>query len=99
MTVVVFVTSILSGCETPTLLADSEGKIWVFKTTCLRKLFCIPNLEHKTNDWVQSEVNIPVGSWEPLLATVKDGNLHWFGHATCQHSLTKSILQGTSEDG
>ena len=49
------VTSILLyGCGTWTLLADSEKKIQAFKTKCLRKFLCISYLEHKNNNWVQS---------------------------------------------
>ena len=45
------VTSILLyGCETMTLLADSEKRIQVFKTKCMRKHFCIPYLKHKTSN-------------------------------------------------
>ena len=37
------------------------------------------------------------GPQEPLLATVKKRKLAWFGHVTCHHSLSKTILQGTLE--
>ena len=37
-------------------------------------------LEHKTNDWVRSKVNLLVGPQKPLLATVKSRKLAWFGH-------------------
>ena len=48
-----FVTSILlCGCETWTLLADSEKRIHTFETKCLRKLLHVSYVEHKTNDWV-----------------------------------------------
>ena len=67
-----FVTSIcLYGCETWTLLADSEKRIQAFETKCLRKLLRIPYFEHKTNDWVWSKVGSFLGLQEPLLATVK----------------------------
>ena len=66
------VTSILLyGCETWTLLADSEERIQAFDTSCMRKSLRISYLENKTNDWVRSTLNILVGPQEPLLATVK----------------------------
>ena len=49
------VTSVLLyGCETWTLLADSDKNIQDFQTKCSRKHFRIFYLEHKTNDWVRS---------------------------------------------
>ena len=92
------VTSILLyGCKTWNLLADSEKRIQAIKTKCLRSL-CISCLEHKTNDWVQSETNFLVGPQEHL-ATVKKWKLAWFGHNTRHDSLSKTILQGTLEGG
>ena len=65
------VTSILFyGCETWTPLADSEKRIQAFETKCPRKLLRIFYLEHRTNDWVQSNVSFLVGPQEPLLTTV-----------------------------
>ena len=86
------VTSILLyGRGTWTLLADSEEGIQTFVTKCLRKLLRISYLEHKTNDWVRSEINFLVGPQEPLLATVKRWELAWFGHVTRHDSLSKNI--------
>ena len=62
---------LLYGCGTRIPLADSEKRIQAFETKCLRTLFCIFYLEHKTNYWVQSKVNFLAGSQEPLQATVK----------------------------
>ena len=62
--------TLLYGCETWTLLADSEKRIQAFETKCPRKLLRISYLEHRTNDWVQSNVSFLVGPQEPLLATV-----------------------------
>ena len=77
------VTSILfSGCETWTLLADSEKRIQDFETKCMRKRLRIFYLEHKTNDCVRNKINILVGPQEPLLAAVKRRKLAWFGHVT-----------------
>ena len=66
------VTSILLyGCETWTPLADSVKRIQAFETKCLRKLLRVFYLEHKTNNWVRSKINLLVGPQEPLLETVK----------------------------
>ena len=90
---------LLYGCETWTLLADSEKRIQTLETKCLRKLLPISYLERETNDWVQSKVNSLVGPQEPLLATVKRRKLAWIGHVTSHNSLSKTILLGTLEVG
>ena len=65
------VTSILFyGCETRTVLADSQKWMQVFETRCLRKFLCLSYSEHKTKNWVQSEINFFVDSQERLPATV-----------------------------
>ena len=65
----------------------------------MRKLLRISYSEHKTNNWVWSKINFRVGPQEPLLATVKRQELAWFGHVTHHNSLSKTVLQGTLEDG
>ena len=50
-------TNLVYGCETWTLLADSEKRIQAFETKCTRRLLRISYLEHKTNDWVRSKIN------------------------------------------
>ena len=66
------VTSILLyGCETMTLLADSEKRIQVFKTKCMRKPLHIFYLEHKTNNWVRSKINFLVGMPNAMTASPK----------------------------
>ena len=49
--------TLLYGCETWTLLADSEKRIQAFETKCLWELLHISYLEHKTNDWMRSNIN------------------------------------------
>lgn len=93
------VSILLYGCETWTLLADTEKKIQAFENKCLRKLLRISYLEHKTNEYVRSTVTSLVGPQEPLLATVKRRKLAWFGHVTRHNTLSKNILQGTLEGG
>ena len=75
-----FITPILLyGCETWTLLADSEKRIQAFETKCMRNLLRIPYLKHKTNNWMRSKTNFLVGPQEPLLATVKSWKVTRFG--------------------
>ena len=94
------VTSILLyNCEALTLLVDLEKRIQAFKTKCLRKLLPISYLERKTNEWVQRMINFLVSLQEPPLATVKRRKLTWFGHVANRNSLSKTICQGTLEDG
>ena len=69
---------LLSGCETWTLLADSEKMIQAFKTDQVPEETSLHFYqEHKTNDWVQSEINFFVGPQEPLLATLRRQKLAW----------------------
>ncbi|GFR90329.1 endonuclease-reverse transcriptase, partial [Elysia marginata] len=64
------VSSILTyGCETWTLLADTERRIQVFENKCLRKLIRISYKDHVTNESVRELVVAYVGPKEPLLAT------------------------------
>ncbi|GFR80155.1 endonuclease-reverse transcriptase [Elysia marginata] len=92
------VSSILTyGCETWTLLADTERRIQVFENKCLRKLLPISYKDQVTNESVREVVVAYVGPQEPLLATVKRRKLAWFGHVTRHDSLSKTILQGLVE--
>ncbi|GFS00135.1 endonuclease-reverse transcriptase [Elysia marginata] len=92
------VSSILTyGCETWTLLADTERRIQAFENKCLRKLLRISYKDHLTNESVRELVVAYVDPQEPLLATVKRRKLAWFGHVTRHDSLSKTILQGTVE--
>ena len=68
-------------------------------TQCMRKRLRIFYLEHKTNDWVRSKINLLVSPQERPPATVKRRKLAWFGHVTRPDSLSKTILQGTMEGG
>ena len=78
-------------------LLTLKKRIQAFETTCQRKLLLISDLEHKTNDWVQSNISFHVGIQELLLATVMRQKLAWFEHVMHHNSLSKTILQGTFE--
>ena len=90
---------LLYGCETWTLLAETERRIQAFETKSLRKFLPISYWEHKTNEYVQNKVKSLVGWQEPLLSTVKQWKLAWFGHVTWYDGLCKTVMQGTVEGG
>ena len=93
-----FVTAtLIYGCETWTLLADSEKRIQAVETKCMRKLLRISYFAHETNDWVRGEISSIVGPQERLLTTVERRKLAWFGHVERHDSLSKTILQGILE--
>ena len=89
--------SLLYGCETWTLLAETERRIQAFEFKCLRRLLRISYKEHRTNDFIRSTVDSMVGPQEPLLTTVRRRKLAWYGHTTRHDCLAKTILQGTLE--
>ena len=86
---------LLYGCETWTLLTETERRIQVFENKCLRKLLCTYYWEHKTNEYVQKKAKSLVGQQEPLLSTVKWWKLTWFGHVAWHDGLCKTVMQGT----
>ena len=80
---------LLYVCETGTLLPNLRKVSRHSKTKCPRELVCISCLEHKTNDWVRREINIPVSPQDLRLSSVTGRKLAWFGHATRHDSLSK----------
>ena len=70
-----------------------------FEMKCLRKFIRISYSEHKTNVWVQSEMNSLMGPQELLPTTVKRRKLAWFRHVTRQDSFYITILQVVLEEG
>ena len=91
------VSILLYGCETWTLMADTERRIQAFEMKCFRKLLRISYREHRTNVSVLNEIEDLVGAQEPLLGTIKRRKLAWFGHVTRHDGLCKTVLQGTVE--
>ena len=73
------------GCETWTLLADSEKGSRLSKPSAWKKLLRISYLEHRTNDWVRSKTNL---FWNLLWQLLRDGNLH---HSGMSHAKTTSL--------
>ena len=94
------VTSILFfGCETWTLLANSEKKGSRFQNQVREETSLYLILGAQDQRLVQSKINFLVAPQELLLATVKSQTLALFGHVTCHDSLSKTICHGTWEGG
>ena len=91
--------TLLYGCESWTMSAETTKKIQTFETKCFRRMLGITWQEKKTNDYVKSQVTSLDGPQEPLLAVIKRRKLTWFGHVTRHNTLPKTILQGTLEGG
>lgn len=80
------------------LLAETERKLQAFEAKCLRRMLCVSEKEHNSNEYIRSVIEKHVGPWELLLITIKRRKLAWFGHLTRHDSLSKTTLQGTVED-
>ena len=48
--------TLLYGCETSTLMADTEKRIHAFEIKCMRKSLRFSYLERKTNEFVRASV-------------------------------------------
>ena len=90
-------TLFIYGCESWTLTAETERHVQTFETRCFRRLLCIPQTEHKTNEYVRQQGDSLAGKQEPLSTTVKRRKLCWFGHITRHNTIANNILQGTLE--
>ena len=91
--------TLLYGCESWTMSAETTKKVQTFETKCFRRMLGITWQEKKTNEYVRSQVALLDGPQEPLLAIIKRRKLQWFGHVTRHNTLPKTILQGTLEGG
>ena len=91
--------TLLYGCESWTMSAETTKKVQTFETKCFRRMLGITWQEKKTNDYVRSQVTSLDGPQEPLLAVIKRRKMQWFSHVTRHDTLPKTILQGTLEGG
>ena len=91
--------TLLYGCESWTLTADSTKRIQAFKNKCYRRMLGISWMDRKTNEFVQRGIKVRAGQQENLLGIVKRRKLAWFGHFSRHNSLAKTVLQGTLEGG
>ena len=85
------------GFESWNLNANITEKMQAFENKSHRKLLCITYKEGKTNIVVKNKINTLIGTFEPLLQTIRRRKLKWFGHTSRHNSITKSILQGMVE--
>ena len=85
------------GCESWTLNANITMKMQAFENKSHRKLLCITYKEGKTNIFVKNKINTQIGTFEPLLQTIRRRKLKWFGHSSRHNSITKTNLQGMVE--
>ena len=90
---------VLYVCETWTITADIERKIYVMEMRCFRKLFGISYTDHITNEEVKTRTGNAIGPYENLLTSMKRRKLNWYGYVTRSSGLAKTILQGTVQGG
>ena len=91
--------TLLYGCESWTLTADSTKRIQAFENKCYRRMLGISWKDRKTNEFVQRGIKVRAGQQENLIMIVKRRKLAWFGHISRHNSLAKTVLQGTLEGG
>ena len=91
--------TLLYGCESWTLTAETTKKLQSFELRCYRRMLGISWKEHRTNDYVRTLVRALAGPQEPLLTIAKRRKLAWFGHVTRHCGIPKTVLQGTLEGG
>ena len=91
--------TLLYGCGSWTLTADSTKRIQAFENKCYRRMLGISWKDRKTSEFVQRGIKARVGQQENLLGIVKRRKLAWFGHISRHNSLAKTVLQGTLEGG
>ena len=91
--------TLLYGCESWTLTAETTKRIQTFENKCYRRMLGISWKDRKTNDSVHKEITARAGPQENLVGIVKRRKLAWFGHITRHDSLAKTVMQGTLEGG
>lgn len=74
--------TLLYGCESWTLTAETEWRIQSFENKCYRRMLHISYRETQTTDYVRQLVATPAREQEPLLSTV-----NWPGMVTSQGIL------------
>ena len=91
--------TLLYGCESWTITADTSKRIQAFENKCYRRILGISWKDHKTTDFVHNTVKARAGPQESLVGLVRRRKLAWFGHITRHNGLAKMVLQGTLEGG
>ena len=89
---------LLSGCETWTLLADSEKMIQAFKTDQVPEETSPHPLPGAQNEQLGAEQDQHLcGSTGTSSGNCQETKFAWFGHVTPRGSFSKTALQGTLE--
>ena len=65
-------------CESWTLTAELQRRIQAMEMRCYRKILCISNKDHVTNEEVRVKIQQAIGLHEDLLTTVKRRKLLWY---------------------
>ena len=89
----------LYACETWKLTAELQREIQAVEMRCLRRVLGISYTEHMTNEAARATVTQHMKLYEELLTTVKKRKLRWYGRVTRASELSKTVLQGTVQDG
>ena len=95
----IVLSTLLYGCESWTLTADSTERIQAFENKCYRRMLGISWKDRKTSEFVQSDIKARGRRQENLLGIVKRRKLAWFGHISRHNSLAKTVLRGTLKGG
>ena len=92
------VLSILTyGCDTWTISVAMQNKISAFESKAHRKLLGIKYQDRITNVCVCNRITMLLGTYEPLLKTIKRRKLKWFGHVSRHDDMCKTIMQDSVE--
>ena len=91
--------TLLYGCESLALTADSTKRIQVFENKCYRRMLGISWKDRKTKEFELRGIKARAGQQENLLGIVKKRKLAWFGHISRHTSLAKTVRQGGRKRG
>ena len=88
----------LYACESWTLTAELQRRIYAMEMWCYHKILCISYKDHVTNEEVRAKIQHAVRPHKDL-TIVKRCKLQWYGHVSRLSGLAKTILQGTVKGG
>ena len=86
---------LLYACESWTLTAQLQRRIWAMKMKCYHKILSISYKNHVTNEEVCVKIQQAIRPHKDLLIIIKRQNLKWYGHVSCSLGLSRTILLGT----
>ena len=94
---VFFVVAFLYACESWTITAELQRRIWAMEIRCYHKTLHISCKGHVTNKEICAKIQQAIRPHKHLLTIVKRHKLKWYGHLSHSSDLAKTILQGTVE--